>query len=77
MSQPERVETAIQRMRDVPLARREEYSLQSPGGGEQVRSAIQIDAIRDAGRDPEDPGSADQWWFRDLDLVIIDLSTDT
>lgn len=75
MSKPERVRTAVQRVQEQPLAHHSEYSLQTYGGN-QVRSAIQLDAVRDAGRDPADPGTADQWWFRDLDLVVIDLSTE-
>jgi hypothetical protein len=55
---------------DCPTYRRE-YPLHGNSG--QVITSVQKDAVREAGRDPEDPGEATHWWYRDLDIIVIDL----
>jgi hypothetical protein len=56
---------------DCPTYRRE-YPLHGNSG--QVLTSLQKDAIRQAGRDPENPGEATHWWFADLDMIVIDVS---
>jgi hypothetical protein len=56
------------------VPRKERYSLQSQR--REVRSPVCLDAIRAAGRDPDEPGAADQYWFEDLDIIVIDLQDD-
>jgi len=62
------------RARADGVPRQERYSLQSQR--REVRTPVCLDAIRAAGRDPDEPGAADQYWFEDLDIVVIDLQSD-
>jgi hypothetical protein len=55
-------------------AYRREYPLHDNGGS--VRTAVQKDAVREAGHDPADPGEAVHIWFRELDIIVIDLQQD-
>jgi len=50
---------------------RRDMSLMTTGGG--VRTSIIKDAVREAGHDLDDPGVATHLWFRELDIVVIDL----
>lgn len=53
------------------IADRMEYPLHANSG--QVITSVFKDAVREAGHDPDDPGTATHLWFRDLDMVVIDL----
>jgi hypothetical protein len=57
------------------LPRRERFELHS--SGRSVRSCLLKDAVREAGHDPEDPDSAEHYWFESLDMIVIDLQTET
>jgi hypothetical protein len=41
-----------------------------------VMTSVMKDAVRSAGHDPDDPGAARHYWYRDLDIVVIDLKGD-
>jgi hypothetical protein len=43
------------------------------GNGGGVKTSVIKDAVREAGHDPENPGAATHVWFRELDMVVIDL----
>lgn len=53
---------------------RSEMSLMS--NNSSVLTHISKDAVRESGIDPEDPPTVPHYEFRDLDMVVIDLSTD-
>jgi len=61
----------IDEIRADGYPRQEEYSLLPMNG--TVRTAIIVDAVRDAGRDPDNPGRARQYWFESENMVVIDL----
>jgi len=49
-------------------------SLVSTGGG--VRTSVIKDAVDAAGHDPDDPGDSTHYWYRDIDMIVIDLRAD-
>jgi len=51
--------------------RESEVSLQDQDGC--VRGALDKEAIRHAGRDPENPGTVMSYYLRDQQLLVFDL----
>jgi len=77
MGTAERSRTAKQladQVRADGQPRKEEYALYDNNGG--VRTPVLKDAVRAAGRDPRSPGRAEQYWFEDQDMLVIDLQHD-
>lgn len=64
-------ELARQVRADGDSPQRREMELFGNSGG--VLTSVMKDAVREAGHDPEDPGAARHYWYRDLDIVVIDL----
>jgi len=56
------------------LVYRSEMSLMS--NNSSVLTHISKDAVRESGIDPDDPPTVPHYEFRDLNMVVIDLSTD-
>ncbi len=38
-----------------------------------VKVCLNIEAIRESDHDVEDPGSVDQFWFPEEDIIVLDL----
>jgi len=44
----------------------------TPNSG-SVQTTVDKEAVRAAGHDPAAPGAVQQHWFRDMDIIVIDL----
>lgn len=69
-----RVRQAIQEMEDVHHRYRDTPLLNHSEGS--FRATLIKDAVIDAGRTLEDPGTVDQYYFPDKGVIVFDLEQD-
>jgi len=68
------IQDEVRRLRDGGQPESTRRSLNANAGS--VRTTLNKEAVRSAGRDPDDPGAADEYWFEEWDVVVIDLRGD-
>jgi hypothetical protein len=64
----------VRRLRDGGAPNSTTRSL-TPNSG-SVQTTVNKDAVAAAGHDPDDPGHADEHWFPEWDVIVIDLRRD-
>lgn len=65
------IQDEVRRLRDGGQPESTQRSLNANAGS--IRTTVNKEAVRSAGHDPDDPGAAEEHWFEDWDILVIDL----
>jgi hypothetical protein len=65
----------VQKIREEGIPKHRSYSLRAQDSG--IMSTLMRDACEDAGINLDDPGKADQYYFVDAEMLVIDLGNAT
>lgn len=68
------IQDEVRRLRDGGQPESTRRSLHANAGS--IRTTLNKEAVRSAGHDPDDPGATEEHWFKEWDVVVIDLLAD-